>query len=102
MMREYNMLKRTIALGMICALLALLSGCSSTGNPFYGETQLDKNWGRSYEAARYNQILNPDAGKSPIPVESLSGNAAEYAVEKYEKSFKEKAKQENVTILKLQ
>ena len=32
------------------------------------ESQLDKNWGRSFESARYNQILNPEAGKNLEPV----------------------------------
>jgi hypothetical protein len=101
-MGEHTMLKRTIALTMACGLLALFMGCSSTGNPFHEETLLDTNWGRSYEAAKYNQIVNPDAGKNPTPVEGLSGDAADYSVEKYEKSFQEKSAQENVTILKLQ
>ena len=97
------MLKTTIAFTMACAMLAFFTGCSSTGsNPFHEETMLDKNWGRSYESAKYNQIINPDAGKNLSPVEDLSGNAAEYSVEKFEKSFKEKPKEENVTILKLQ
>jgi len=62
----------------------------------------DQNWGRSYQTAKYNQILNPDAGKNLNPVEGLSGNAAENSVEKYNDSFKEKSKQETVNILKLQ
>ena len=96
------MLKKRIALAMVCTLLVLIGGCSSTGNPFQEETLIDKNWGRSYETAKYNQIINPDAGENPAPVEGFSGNPADYSIEKYEKSFKEKSKQENVTILKLQ
>jgi hypothetical protein len=96
------MLKKRIALVMVYSLLVIIAGCSSPGNPFQEETLVDKNWGRSYETAKYNQIINPDAGKNPAPVEGLSGNPADYSIEKYEKSFKEKTKQENVTILKLQ
>jgi hypothetical protein len=78
-------------------MFALLVGCSGQQ-----ETLSDQNWGRSYQTAKYNQILNPDAGKNLNPVEGLSGNAAENSVEKYNDSFKEKSKQETVNILKLQ
>ena len=83
------------------ALLAgfvLLSGCTS----WQQESLSDQNWGRSYETAKYNQILNPEAGNNLKPVEKLSGVASENSVETYEKTFKEKSKQENTTILKMQ
>jgi len=88
------MSKRTIALTIACAMLALSAGCSSSG-PVYEETLLDKYWGRSVETAKYNQILNPDAGKNLTPVEGLSGNVADNSVKKYEDSFKKETKQEN-------
>ena len=90
------MSKRTIALTIACAMLAFSAGCSSSG-PVYEETLLDKNWGRSVETAKYNQILNPDAGKNLTPVEGLSGNAADNSVKKYEDSFKKETKQENMS-----
>ena len=90
------MLKKTIALTIACAMLALSAGCSSSG-PVHEETLLDKNWGRSVETAKYNQILNPDAGKSLTPVEGLNGKAADNSVKKYEDSFKKEAKQENMS-----
>ena len=66
------------------------------------ETLLDKNWGRSYETAKYNQILNPDASKNLKPAVDLDGQAANNNVEKYQDSFKEKGSQETINILKLQ
>ena len=86
------MLKRSIAITAVCALLALFAGCSGTAgnNPFREETLLDKNWGRSVETAKYNQTLDPEAGKNALPVEGLDGKAAGYAVDKYDNSFKEK------------
>ena len=90
------MLKRTIALTIACAMLALFAGCSSSG-PVHEETLLDKNWGRSVETAKYNQILNPDAGKSLTPVEGLNGKAADNSVKKYENSFKKETTQENTS-----
>jgi hypothetical protein len=88
------MSKRTIAITAACAMLTIFAGCSGTGTPFHEETLLDQNWGRSVETAKYNQILNPDAGKNLTPAEGLSGKAAGYSVEKYENSFKKESKQE--------
>ena len=56
------------------------------------ESQLDKNWGRSFESARYNQILNPEAGKLPEPVEGLEGPAAERIMKGYMKGDAQKQK----------
>ena len=90
------MMKKTIALTIACAMLALFAGCSRSG-PVYEETLLDKNWGRSVETAKYNQILNPEAGKDLTPVEGLSGKAADNSVQKYENSFKKESKQESTS-----
>ncbi len=96
------MLNKATTLVCACAI-ALLTGCSGgTGKTFQPETALDRNWGRSYESAKYNQIANPNAGKSLKPVEGLDGQPAANVVDKYNKSFKETSKEENVTILKLQ
>jgi hypothetical protein len=88
------MLKRTIAIVTACALLGLFAGCTSSGNIYREETALEQNWGRSVETAKFNQILDPEAGKSSKPVEGLSGDAAGHAVDKYENSFKEKSVQQ--------
>jgi hypothetical protein len=61
---------------VIIATLAILGGCSSH-HYHQGETPLEKNWGRSFESAKYNQMLNPDAGDNPAPVVGLDGEAAE-------------------------
>ena len=47
-------------------------GCSQMQK----QTPLDKNWGRSYETAKYNQILNPDASKNLKSTADLDGQAA--------------------------
>jgi hypothetical protein len=72
-----------IATAIIAALLGCM-GCQGTF-PAQKETQLDRNWGRSYETAKYNQMLNPEAGKNQDPVEGLDGHMAEKAVEEYRK-----------------
>jgi hypothetical protein len=48
---------------------------------------LDKNWGRSFESAKYNQILDPDAGKKSNPVVGLDGPASQANTVKYRESF---------------
>jgi hypothetical protein len=82
----------------ILGWVIFFAGCSQMQK----ETLSDKNWGRSYEAAKYSQILNPDAAKNLNPVEDLDGQAANNNVEKYRDSFKGKKSQETVNILKLQ
>jgi len=73
-------------------------GCSQMQK----ETLSTKNWGRSYETAKFNQIINPDASNNLKPAVDLDGQAANNNVEKYQDSFKEKGSQETVNILKLQ
>jgi hypothetical protein len=71
-----------IAIGLIAAL-SVFSGC--------GATLLDKNWGKSFESAKYNQILNPEAGKNLEPVVGLDGQAAEITLGTYRNGFEQKA-----------
>ena len=87
-------LKTLVILGWVI----FFAGCSQMQK----ETLSDKNWGRSYEAAKYNQVLNPDATKNLNPVDDLDGQAANNNVEKYRDSFKEKRNQETINIFKLQ
>jgi hypothetical protein len=51
---------------------------------------LDSHWGESFEMAKRNQILNPEAGKDLDPVTGLDGEAAEANMEKYRDGFGEK------------
>jgi len=95
------MLKRYfLILSIFCGLL-FISSCSGKAS-FEKESLLERNWGRSYEAAIYNQMVNPDAGKNLEPVVNIDGTAAENNVDKYRESFKEAEPQEIVNILKLQ
>ena len=68
------------------AALSLSGGCGKTVYT-QNETLLDKNWGRSFEEAKYNQILNPGAQKKLAPVIGLDGAAARRNLKKYEGSF---------------
>ena len=83
-------------------LLIIFAGCSKGNISLWEETQLDKNWGRSYETAKYNQIINPEAEKKITPIEGLEGNAADNAVQGYHDTFRQRKEHEVVNILKLQ
>jgi hypothetical protein len=52
--------------------------------------QLSDNWGRSYEIARFNQIMNPEAGVSAMPMEGIDGQAGDLIYKKYQDGFKVK------------
>lgn len=48
---------------------------------------LNEEYGNSYRYAVENQILNPQAGNSLVPLEGLGGQAAQYSVDRYQKLF---------------
>ena len=68
------------------ALLAIgIAGCTAP-------TELEKNWGRSFETAKTSQILNPDGAGHQEPVEGLQGPVVEKILEDHfqKKSDREK------------
>ena len=74
-----------IVIGLIVALSIFL-GCAGT-------PVLDSYWGDSLEAAKSNQIKNPEASKNLEPVTGLDGQVvADLVVPNYEKLFLEQAK----------
>jgi len=93
--------KRAITLFVYIALVIFCLGCSQNYT-LSKNSELDNNWGRSYETAKYRQILNPDSSKNLTPVVNIDGQAAEASFQKYRDTFKEKRRQETVNILKLQ
>jgi hypothetical protein len=79
-----------IVIGLVVAF-SFSIGCAEN-KPLLGESKLEKNWGRSYESMKYNQMLNPEAEKNLEVVTGLDGQAAKDSVEKYRKTFKGKEK----------
>lgn len=75
------MAARCLSVIVTIAILSILGGCAHSY--YQGESPLEKNWGRSFESAKYNQILNPEAGENLEPVEGLDGAAAEMAQQRY-------------------
>jgi hypothetical protein len=72
-----------IVIGLIAAM-SIFSGCAGT-------SMLDKNWGKSLESARSDQILNPEAGQNLDPVVGLDGQAAEITLGTYREGFEAQA-----------
>jgi hypothetical protein len=72
---------RCLTFIIVIIALAISLGCA--GKPAQRETMLDKHWGSSFESAKYNQILNPDAGKNLDPVVGLDGAAASQTMDRY-------------------
>jgi hypothetical protein len=62
------------------------------------ESIISENWGKSFQAAREAQIVNPDAGKVAGPVEGFNGKAAEKTMEAYYESFSKESKREGYTM----
>lgn len=62
------------------ALLLMLSGCA-------GPSRLDTDFGVSYNLAKENQILNPEAGTNLQPVSGMDGQAVQKVIDKYRKDF---------------
>lgn len=90
------MVTRSLSIITLIITVSFLIGC---GN--FGQSNLDKNWGKSYQQAKAEQVVNPDAG---IIIESKKGHdgkAAENTVDAYHKQFDSCKKEENVNIIKL-
>jgi hypothetical protein len=86
--REESMKARCFTLTGAIIALAISLGCA--GKPAQRETMLDKHWGSSFESAKHNQLLNPDAGKNLDPVVGLDGTAANQTMKRYRENFKAK------------
>jgi hypothetical protein len=93
--KEEIMLSRIAIIALAALLMIGFVGCykGNTVNPLQQESLLDQNWGRSFEAAKHNQTLNPDADKNLAPVEGIDGPAAERIMREYTEGGKQKPQQ---------
>ena len=94
------MVKKSLLIIGVIVAVSIISGCNGT-TTYRRESMLNQNWGRSYETAIYNQMVNPDADKNLEPVLNLDGIASENSSIKYKNSFKKTEPKEIVNILKL-
>jgi len=94
-----KMLKGNIILILILGMFSItLWGCAGNLPESKRIQNLEMNWGKSFESAKKNQILNPDAGKSLEPVVGVNGEAAEHGVNKYKESFKKEAEKTDIKV----
>jgi hypothetical protein len=97
-----KMLKGNIINMILIAILGMFSialwGCAGNLPESERVKHLEMNWGKSFESAKKNQILNPEAGKSLEPVVGLNGEAAEHGVNKYKESFKKEAEKTDIRV----
>ena len=94
-----KMLKGNIILILVLAVFSVVTLWGCAGNIPEGKRMdyLEQNWGKSFESAKKNQILNPEAGKTVEPVIGLDGEVAEHGVNKYKKSFEKEVPVETTT-----
>jgi hypothetical protein len=69
------MLSRPSIIIVFSIVLLLFAGCAYN--------TLETNWGSSYEAAKTNQIANPEASENLDPVVGLDGELAAENMETY-------------------
>lgn len=74
------MMGKCVLYGSIVVLSIGLAACAEM-------SRLDTDHGTSAKLVKYNQILNPEAGKNLDPVTGLSGQAADKVMHKYIKGF---------------
>ena len=84
-----KMLKGNIILIVVLAVFSVVSlwGCAGNLPEAKRMDYLEQNWGKSYESAKNNQILNPEAGKTVEPVIGLDGQVVEHNLNNRKKSF---------------
>jgi hypothetical protein len=85
-MKENYMRKKNMLLTGLAFVLFLAGACCPT-NYQLQKNELQKHWGRSFESAKYNQIITP-VPENKEPVLGLDGQAATTIIEEYKKSFK--------------
>lgn len=79
---------KTILSALIAS--AAMAGCA-TNTPV-----LDEHFGEAVNAAKAQQIINPDASLNTDPEYGVSGQAADAAVDRYHKSFVQPPAQTNI------
>jgi len=66
------------------AVIATLAGCATP-------SRVETDYGTSFNLAKFNQTLNPEAEKNFEPVTGFDGIASQATLERYRKGFREKS-----------
>ena len=98
-----KMLKGNIILIIVLAVFSFVTlwGCAGNLPESKRVDYLEQNWGKSYESAKKNQILNPEAGKTVEPVIGLDGQVVEHNLGNRKKSFEKQKEVETSTAFKI-
>jgi len=78
-------MRKTIYAAMSVLVFLAAAGCAHYG-------ALEDDFGKSYNRAKYGQILNPEAQKNLKPVTGLNGEASKAVQDKYIESFNKTSK----------
>jgi len=62
------------------------------------DSMISRNWGKSFQAAKRAQIINPDAGRDAGRVEGFNGGAAQRTMEAYHESFTQEQARQGYTL----
>ncbi len=94
-----------IRLTGIAVMLTMLLCVSAVSAFDSDDSKISRNWGKSFQAQKKAQIVDPDAGAVTGPIEGLEGKAAAKTMDAYHDSFsQEKARQgyslDNVGIIR--
>ncbi len=76
---EEKMRKRSWLFVGIIGLLLVCAACAPS--------RLAMDYGTSFQLSKFNQALNPEAGKNLEPVTGFDGGAAKATLERYQKDF---------------
>ena len=79
----------TMLIGLLVGLSVMFLGCAGNLPQTQRADVVDAHYGKSMETAANDQILNPEAGKEPTPVEGFDGKSADTQMEKYREALKE-------------
>lgn len=90
-------MKKTMKFIGIILFFCGLSGCTMHQKI----TLVDQNWGRSYETARFSQIINPEAGDDMAMVMGLDGVAAKNNYDTYQNDFKKQESSSQIVNINL-
>ena len=82
------MLRLSLFLVGLAMSFLFFTGCAEL---FPGPSLVAMDYGNSYNLAKHNQILNPEAEKNLEPVTGFDGKAAHKTIERYRKDFEKTA-----------
>ncbi len=70
-----------MVLAFLGIVVMMLAGCA------VGPTRLEADYGKSFNLAKFNQVLDPAAQQNLAPVYGFDGKAAAATLERYQSSF---------------